>query len=165
MNEIFDSQKIIDKYADMIYGVALSHLEDKNDAEDIVQDVFMHYIEFIKHNTFEDEDHEKYWLIRVTINLCNNDNKSARVRKCVSLGECSFLEASRIEDDFIRESLNKLKHKYRIVFELFYLDDLKISEISKILNISEANVKTRLKRARDALRKILELGGEFSGKF
>ncbi len=54
------------------------------------------------------------------------------------------------------ESLKKLKQKYRIVFELFYINGMKISEIANILNISESNVKTRLKRARDKIKKYLE---------
>lgn len=48
MNEIFDSQKIINEYADMIYRIALGHLENKSFAEDIVQDVFITYINHIK---------------------------------------------------------------------------------------------------------------------
>lgn len=162
MNEIFDSQKIIDKYADMIYRIALGHLDNKEDAEDIVQDVFMIYINHIKENGFfDDDEYEKYWLIRVTINVCYNENKSARMQKTVPLKDCNLMETN-MDDKVLLDSLNKLKDKYRIVFELFYIDDLKISEISKILKISQANVKTRLKRARDMIKKTLQLGGELS---
>lgn len=51
MNEIFDSQKIINEYADMIYRIALGHLENKSFAEDIVQDVFITYIKIILKKT------------------------------------------------------------------------------------------------------------------
>lgn len=167
MNEIFNSQKIIDKYADMIYRIANSYLENKADAEDIVQEVFIQYINYIKtNNNFKDSEHEKCWLIRVTINLCYNENKSARITKTVPLTECKFMATNNIDEDFLFENLNKLKDKYRVVFELFYFEDLKISQISKILKISQANVKTRLRRARNELKKkICEIGGEYSANF
>lgn len=165
MNEIFDSQKIINEYADMIYRIALGHLENKSFAEDIVQDVFITYINHIKENgIFEDKNHEKCWLIRVTINLCYNENKSSKRKNTVPLADCNLLEANT-DDRLLRYSLDKLKEKYRVVFELFYIDNFKISEISKILKISQANVKTRLKRAREMVRKLVQLGGEFSGRF
>lgn len=165
MNENFNSKKLIDKYADMIYHIALGHLENKSLAEDIVQDVFITYINHIKEDgLFEDKQYEKCWIIRVTINLCYNENKSAKIQKTIPLAECDLLEAKSY-DSTLRDSLEKLKEKYRIVFELFYLDDLKISEISKILKISQANVKTRLKRAREMIRKLLQLGDEVSGRF
>lgn len=165
MREIFDSQKIINQYADMIYRIALGHLENKSFAEDIVQDVFMTYINYIKENgMFRDKKYEKCWLIRVAINLCYNENKSAKMQKTVPLTDCNLVEAD-LDDKILRDSLEKLKDKYRIVFELFYIDNFKISEISKILKISQANVKTRLKRAREMIRKLLQLGGEFNGRF
>ena len=113
---------------------------------------------------FEDKNHEKRWLIRVTINLCYNENKSAKRKNTVPLADCNLLEANT-DDRLLRYSLDKLKEKYRVVFELFYIDNFKISEISKILKISQANVKTRLKRAREMVRKLVQLGGEFSGRF
>ena len=64
-------------------------------------------------------------------------------------------------ESLLLESIDKLEDKYRIVFELFYLREFKISEISKILKISEPNVKTRLRRAREKLKKLLQQGGYF----
>ncbi len=61
-------------------------------------------------------------------------------------------------------AISKLKEKYRTVFEMFYFEDLKISEISKVLKITEASVKTRLKRAKAKLEKLLKSGGEYSAK-
>lgn len=53
------------------------------------------------------------------------------------------------------EDINRLNEKYKSVFQLFYFEDLKVAQISKILNISESAVKTRLKRAREILKQIL----------
>ena len=71
-------ERVVEEYADMIYRLALSYLENKDDAEDIVQDVMIKYISFIKTNRFNDKDHERFWLTRVTMNLCYNEVKSAK---------------------------------------------------------------------------------------
>ncbi len=60
MNCNFDSNNLINKYANMIYRISLRYLENIEDAEDIVQDVFMKYIDYRKsEKNFNDEAHEK----------------------------------------------------------------------------------------------------------
>lgn len=166
-NEI-DLENLMDKYSDMIYKIALGYLKNTDDADDMVQDVFTNYIKFIKSNhKFNDEEHEKCWLIRVTINLCCNELKAFKNKRNTILPEAFFMELDFTEDEIcLLDMVDKLDKKYRIVFELHYFRDLKISEISKVLQISEDSVKTRLKRARDKLKKYMQLGGkEFYGRF
>ena len=149
----YNSKKLIDKYAQMISRIALRYLESTEDVEDMVQDVFLKYIGYIKTgNSFKCEEHEKCWMIRVTMNLCCNAVNSAKMKKTLPLNECYYLEANYKKENPLMESVKKLDDKYRIAFELFYLDGFTITEISKILEISEANVKTRLKRARNKIR-------------
>lgn len=167
MENSCDSKNLIDKYGNMIYHIAIGYLKNKDDAEDIVQEVFIKYIEYMKSNIFNDEEHEKCWLIRVTINLCCNHLKYIK-NNALIIAEQSINTYLNLEEreNYILESIEKLGEKYRIIFDLFYLRDLKISEISKILNISEANAKVRLKRARDKLREMLQLGDEeFNERF
>lgn len=166
MKMIFDSKNLIDKYGDMIYSIAIGYLKNKEDAEDIVQEVFIKYIEHIKANKdFNSKDHEKYWIIRVTINLCCNHLKKNKNHNKI-INDNLFYSEFDEQECILLETIDKLDEKYRTVFELFYLRDLKISEISKILNISESNVKTRLKRARNKITGDLQLGAEeFSEKF
>lgn len=163
MNIIFNSPKLVDDYGDMIYRIALGILENREDAEDIVQEVFMKYLN--KNKKFDNSEYEKYWLIRVTINLCYNELKSSRQKCNVPLTDdiCKYVEYS--DADIVSDHIKELKEKYRKVFELFYFDEYKISEISKMLKINEATVKTRLKRARDKLKKILKAGGKLDGEF
>ena len=63
-----DAEYVVKLYSDMIYGIALSHLCKKEDAEDIMQEVFLTY--FRKNKVFNDENHRKAWLIRVTLICC-----------------------------------------------------------------------------------------------
>lgn len=167
MKSSCDSENLIDKYGNMIYRIAIGYLKNKDDAEDIVQEVFIKYIEYMENNMFNDEEHEKCWIIRVTVNLCCNHLKYQKNTALIVAEQNlnTYLNLDE-KENYILETIEKLEEKYRIIFDLFYLRDLKISEISKILNISEANVKVRLKRARDKLREMLQLGdGEFNERF
>lgn len=151
-------ERVVEEYADMIYKIALSYLENKDDAEDIVQEVMVKYISFIKSNKFNDKDHEKYWLTRVTMNLCCNEVKSAKHNKNVVLEDYMLVTTEDDYNEEIFELIKKLKEKYRVVFELFYIHDMKITEIAKTLNISESNVKIRLMRAKKKLQEYLKIG-------
>ena len=159
----FDFQELVKNYSDMIYNIAKRYLGNAEDAKDIVQETFIKYINQIKQKgEFENEDYIKHWLIRVALNLCNNEVSSARHKRNVSIENYKELESIVDFNSKIvcSELLDKLSKKYRNVFVLFYFEDLKISEISKLLNISESSVKTRLKRAREKLRKAFKDGGE-----
>lgn len=157
----YEIERIVEEYADMIYKVALSYLDNKDDAEDILQEVMIKYISFIKSNKFKDKNHEKYWIIRVTMNLCCNEIKSAKHNKNISYEfytERAVSSNENVNDEEIFKLLEKLKEKYRIVFELFYIHDMKITDISKVLDISESNVKIRLMRAKKRLQEHLQIG-------
>ena len=61
---------LLDKYGDMVLRIAFTYLKNKADAEDIVQNVFLRIID--KKPDFNDEKHEKLWLVRTTVNMCKN---------------------------------------------------------------------------------------------
>lgn len=158
MNINFNSDNLISEYSDMIYRIAIGYLKNKEDAEDMVQEVLLKFLVYKKTKNFKDEEHERNWLIRVTINLCCNEikhekNKSLILSKQSIVFELEFDERKCS----ILENLDKLSYKYKVVFDLFYIRGFKISEISKILKISEVNVKMRLSRARVKLKKELNL--------
>ena len=159
MNEIVDLKNLTTKYSDMIYHIALRYLNTKDDAEDIVQEVFMRYIANIKDGKlFETEEYEKCWLIRVTMNLCCNEICSARRRKSLPFNDILYCELDISSENLLYNAVNKLNNRYKEPFILFYIEDMKVSEISKVLGISEANVKTRLKRAREQVKEYIMRG-------
>lgn len=160
MEHKFNSQEVIDKYSDMIYHIALGYSFNQDDAEDIVQDVLLKYINHFEE--FTDEEHAKRWIIRVTINHCCNEMRSARKRKDIPLNEIDkFNDFESTCENNLFDCIRKLDETYRSVFELHYFQDFKIYEICRILNIREATVKTRLKRARDKIKESLKKGDRF----
>lgn len=159
MNEKLDLNDLTTKYSDMIYHIALRYLNTKEDAEDIVQDVFMKYIANVKKGKkFKTKEHEKCWLIRVTMNLCCNEINSARRRKNLPFDDILYCELDISYKNLLYNAVNKLSNKYKEAFILFYIEDMKISEISKVLKISESNVKKRLSRARTKVKEYIMRG-------
>jgi len=73
-----DNASKIDMYTEVLYRIAFTYLGNRSDAEDIVQETFLKYIK--KKTKFDNDEHEKAWLIRVTINLCKDYLKSFGIR-------------------------------------------------------------------------------------
>ena len=145
-----DIDEVINLYANKIFRIAFSRLNNKADAEDIVQEVFMKYI--AHEHQFTDEEYRKAWLIRVTINCTNSLLRSAWFRKTTELKD--DLSTEMEEKTEIYTYVSKLPEKYRTIIHLFYYEDLSIKEVSSILGISESLAKTRLHRARKALKDL-----------
>lgn len=145
---------IIEKYSDMVYRLAIARTKNKEDAEDIFQEVFLKLSK--KLPKFENETHEKAWLIRVTINLTNNLFKSAHFKKTVPLEEELKFEDN--EMSYVYFQVLSLPNKYRTIIHLFYYEGFSIKEIANILHINENTVKTRISRAREQLKNKLEGG-------
>ena len=159
MKDNEDLQRIIDKYAKYIYRIAFTYLRRETDAEDIVQEVLMKYC--INEKPYNSEIHEKNWIVRVTLNCCHNVRYSAWRKHTVALENSEEIKfETEVQTDLFC-SVDKLKEKYKTVIQLFYFEDMSIKSISEILNISEANVKTRLRRARSMLKIDLEEGEDF----
>ncbi len=141
----------IRKYSNMVYRVAYTILKNEDDCQDIYQETFFKFYENIK--KLKSEEHEKAWLIRVTINNCN---MLLRKRKYVEELDENIERTEEEKDNEILKFVNKLSEKYRLVIFLFYFEGYKISEISKILRESEGTIKSRLSRARDNLEEMIK---------
>lgn len=149
-------EQLIEEYGDMVYRLAISRVKSKEEAEDIFQEVFIKIYE--KMPEFVSKEHEKYWIIRVTINLSKNILKSSWNSKVMPLDkEITFEEKE--ERDVYFEVL-RLPLKYRTILQLYYYENLKIEEIAEILKINSNTVKTRLRRAREKLKINLKGGFE-----
>lgn len=147
-----EAETLLDRYADMVLRIAL-HNVDPADAEDVVQEVFLRRI--TARRAFDSPEHEKAWMIRVTLNLCRDFLKSAHRRRDVPLEEDLPCENPDTE---VLDAVLRLPVPYRNVIYLHYFEDLSVAEIARILHRRENTVSSRLHRARETLRTSLTGG-------
>ena len=155
-------------YCDMVYRIAFVQTKSRAQAEDIQQDVFLALVRYS--DRIRSEEHLKAWLIRVTRNACKKLFRSLWIRLTVLYddtllkegeaegsppGEVGGDPAASDDTEVVRESVEKLPPDSRTVIHLFYYEEMSVREIAQSLGISEANVKTRLSRARDRLRQMM----------
>lgn len=142
----------IKEHSNMVYKIAFLMLKNKEDAEEIYQETFIKLYENFK--KMKNDEHMKHWLIRVTINNCKMLLRKRKRENLTELDEnISFKDNSNITSI---EAVKKLPEKYRIVIYLYYYEQYKVHEISKILKISEGTVKSQLSRAREILKNELK---------
>ncbi|RGE70321.1 RNA polymerase sigma factor [Anaerotruncus colihominis] len=152
-----ETSRAIELYSDMIRRICLLHLKNHADTEDVFQEVFLKYV--LRGAVFESVEHERAWLIRVTVNACKDLLKSLFRRKTVSL-EVLSEEAASIssEQHAILEAVLALPEKYKDVIYLHYYEGYNAREIGRLLKKKENTVYSLLSRGRELLRQ--ELGGD-----
>ena len=146
-------EKVVKLYSKSMLNAAYSLLRSVPDAEDAVQDVFLKLIE--KSPEFKDANHEKAWLMRVTINISKNMLKASQ-RK--TLSDYEDIPCRQNNNEVLQCVMN-LEEKYRTIIHLYYYEDYSIKEIASILNLPRATVGTRLSRGRNLLKTMLK--GDF----
>ena len=156
MEETFE--QVYAACGEMLYRLAALYLGSAGEAEDVLQDVFVKFLS--RRRTFQDEEHRKRWLIRVTVNLCKDHLRSARRQKTVPLEERDLV--GREEDREILSLVLGMPEIYRAAVHLHYYEGYSVEEIGKILGLSVSAVKMRLKRGREYLRLEMEDGNGHS---
>lgn len=152
----YDNRLFTEKYriyGDMLYRLSMVYMSNPMDSEDVMQDAFMKLL--VKAPEFNDQEHEKRWLLRITINICKNKLKEKWRRSRVPLNENMFSLETK-EDHELADLIVSLPGKLKAPIHLFYFEGYKVAEIAKILQISISAVKMRLKRGREQLRLELE---------
>lgn len=142
-------------YADMLYRLAFSYMKHKEDAEDVVQEVFTKYM--CGFHLPISPEHEKAWFVRVTINQCHDALRKRNYRLHSSLEDVT--EVPTEADDTMQtlsEALQNLPEKYKDVVVLHYLEGYSVEEVAKLLALSVSATKMRLKRSREFLKHELE---------
>lgn len=146
------TEKVIQYYSDMVYRLAFARTGTKHDADDIFQEVFFRYVK--KKPVFQEEEHRKAWLIRVTINCSNNFWSSLWNKKTQELSDEMLFETE--ESINLYFELQQLPPKYREVIHLFYYENMSLEEICLALNRKNSTVRTQLTRARAMLKKFMK---------
>lgn len=147
----------VDCYGNAMYRIACSYCRCHADAEDIVQSAFEKLL--MTKTEFQDEQHLKKWLIRVTVNEARNLCNSFWKKHMVSWENSKTIQAydfSYPEHSELYEAVLKLPVKYRSVVHLYYYEDYSVKEIAQILRLRETTVQTQLMRARKKLKMMLK---------
>ena len=152
-----EANRAVEKYADTVRRICIVHLKNHADTEDIFQTVFLKYV--LSSVSFENEEHEKAWFIRVTVNACKDLLKSFFRSRTVSLDEIIEKPSEMPQNNReVLEAVLELPEKYRDVVYLYYYEEYTAPEIGRILRKKENTVYTLLKRARKILKD--KLGGD-----
>lgn len=150
---------VITQYQNMVYRLAVAKMGNRQEAEDVFQEVFLRYLK--KQPAFASEEHRKAWLLRVTINCCKKHLLSPWKKRTEPL--CEDLVFQEPEREWVFQELLKLPDLYREVLHLFYYEDMSTEEIAVLLKRKKSTVRTQLTRARACLKEILEEEGYGKG--
>lgn len=149
--------RAIDRYADTVRRLCMIYLKNHADTEDIFQNVFLKFA--LSSDSFASAEHEKAWIIRVTINSCKDLMKNFFRSRTVSLDKVMDRpDETTPENREVLEAVLSLPAKYRSVVYLHYYEGYTAPEISRITGKNTNTVYTHLNRSRQLLRE--KLGGE-----
>jgi len=146
-------------YATDVLRVSYYYLGNREQAEDVMQDVF---VKLITNQPELEQGREKAWLFKVALNRCRDIWRGSWFKKIV-LGHPAFElflapdEIGTTADKYaLAEAVNHLRPEFKEVVLLFYYQGFSVTEISGMLGIAEGTVSSRLSRARNKLQKELE---------
>ena len=152
--------RAVEQYSDMILRICMVSLKHPEDAEDVFQTVFLKYA--LSDKAFESEEHEKAWLIRVTVNACKDLLKSFTRRRIIPMEELTeYAPAVTQEQYAVMEALWSLPKQYRDVIYLHYYEGYTAPEIAGILKRNPNTVYTHLHKGKELLKE--SLGGVLNG--
>ncbi|MCJ7840007.1 RNA polymerase sigma factor SigW [Lederbergia sp. NSJ-179] len=163
--------EIVELFKDKVFQLCYRMLGNRHEAEDIAQEAFVRA--YINIHSFNQKKKFSTWIYRIATNLCID-----RIRKkkpdyfldaevagsegltmysqIAAEGKSPDAEVETIElQEIVQQEIMKLPDKYRVVVILRYIDELSLNEISEVLEMPLGTVKTRIHRAREALRKQL----------
>lgn len=149
-------EEIYCRQIDTVYRVCLLHLKNKADAEDAAQAVFLKLME--NGPVFQNQEHEKAWLIVTASNHCKNLLKHW-FRKSVPLEEGNSLsQADGCQFDETLEQVLRLPAKYKSALYLFYYEGYTSAEIARMFHKKDSTIRSYLHKGRKLLR--LQIGGD-----
>lgn len=143
---------------DMLYRLSVSYLHSDADAQDAVQQAIENAW---RHRARVNPAYFRSWLTRIVINECISQ---LRRRKRALLSDRMELYGGEAEmpDPALSDALSRLPEKLRTPLLLHYMEDFSVKEVARALGVPGTTVRSRLARARDALR--AELGGDEGGR-
>jgi RNA polymerase sigma-70 factor (ECF subfamily) len=164
--------ELVELYKDKIYHLGYRMLNQKQEAEDVVQETFLRV--YMNLERYDENQKFSTWIYRIATNLCidrlrkkkpnysidaeMSDNEGTDWHAILPSDEAGPEEELILSETQhnIRNAIQSLPDKYRTVVVLRYLHDMSLQEISDVLEMPVTTVKTRVHRGREFLRKKLE---------
>ena len=154
--------EVYNRYYKAMYNTAFRIVKDSAEAEDVMQESFLNA--FTKLHTFKAEVTFGAWLKRIVINNSIYHYRKQQQKNEVSLedklykvedndGYVEDHESTKQKAQKVMETMNQLKDNYRVSLTLHLIEGYDYEEISEIMDISYANCRTMISRAKDSLRK------------
>lgn len=149
---------LVAKHKNLVFSIALKILDNREDAEETAQDVFLKAFQSLK--TFENKSKFSTWLYRIAYNASISKTRKKRVEVLpmddhiihnYSTDEVASNVNQLDENDQLKlmdKTLNALPEEDYVLINLFYKGEKSIEEISTITGLSQSNVKVRLHRIR-----------------
>ena len=156
--------ELYERYNTLVYRTALAIIRDERAAEDILQETFLRVY------TYADRIDETVplgpWLYRVTVNMAYSwTNRFKRwwhslqdtLDRLAQPGQCHPETVTEEHEwqQVLRQAIDALPSRHRVVIILYYLEGLSLKEISQVMDVPEGTVKSRLHYARESLRKAM----------
>jgi RNA polymerase sigma-70 factor (ECF subfamily) len=147
-------------FSDKLFAVCLKYSRNYQEAEDTLQDAFL--IIFDKIKQYKNTGSFEGWIKRIAINTAlqkyRHKSPLQMVSEIPTADEVSEIDFKNdvFDIDFLLGLIQQLPDRYRLVFNLYVLDNYSHKEIAELLKVSEGTSKSNLSRARQALRKQLE---------
>jgi RNA polymerase sigma-70 factor (ECF subfamily) len=172
--EAFD--QLVRNYEKKVYNTALRYCKNPDDAFDISQDVFLRVYRYIY--DFKGESTFSTWIYRITVNLCTDYIRKGQNNKTIPLyagDEDDEYELPLPDDaptpeeryetkekiEYLKKAIDSLPDDHREIIVMRDINGLQYEEIARALEINIGTVKSRISRARDKLKSILEQNGNF----
>ena len=157
--------EVYNRYYGAMYNTALRIVKQTDEAEDIMQEAFL--TAFDKLHTFKGDASFGAWLKRIVVNQSITKSRKMEYNeewedyKMSAIAEEPFEDSgesySELKANEVLRAINDLKTNYSTVLTLHYIEGYDYEEIAQIMDISYANSRTLLSRARESLRKKLHL--------
>ncbi len=157
---------LVEKYKTMVFTLALKMLKSREEAEEISQDTFIKAYKNL--DKFKGDSKFSTWLYKIAYRTClDSIKKNSKKYQTGTIDEITINKIKSTEGvldsierkeraTIINKCMIELPEDERSVIWLFYFEELSLKEIIEITDLSEANVKVKLHRARKRLLTIVE---------
>ncbi|HUN64589.1 MAG TPA: sigma-70 family RNA polymerase sigma factor [Bacteroidota bacterium] len=160
---------LVRRYQQKVYWIARRIVPSHEDADDVVQDVFIRVHDGLK--DFRAESGFYTWVYRITVNVALNAVRARKVKKLIRLDDLTDQPFDQNESPVdrleqteyqaaLRKAIDKLPAKQKLVFTMRYQDELSYEEIARILNKSVGGLKANyfhaLKKIQDSVRRDIQ---------